>query len=99
MIRPSGAPGLGKYLAQWFVFCVAVSFMTAYLAGRTRVPGATYLDVFRVAGCAAFLAYGFGQLQDSIWKSQTWGVTMKHVMDGLIYGLLTGGTFGWLWPR
>ena len=99
MIRPSGAPGLGKYLAQWFVFCVAVSFMTAYLAGRTRVPGATYLDVFSVAGCAAFLAYGFGQLQDSIWKSQTWGVTMKHVMDGLIYGLLTGGTFGWLWPR
>ena len=99
IIRPSGAPGLGKYLAQWFVFCLAVSFVTAYLTGRTRYPGAPYLEVFRVAGCAAFLAYGLGQLQDSIWKGQTWGVTAKHVIDGLIYGLLTAGTFGWLWPK
>jgi len=99
IIRPNGAPGLGKYLAQWFVFCLAVSFVTAYLTGRTRYPGAPYLEVFRVAGCAAFLAYGLGQLQDSIWKGQTWGVTAKHVMDGLIYGLLTAGTFGWLWPK
>jgi hypothetical protein len=98
-IIPSGAPGLGKYLAQWFVFCVLVSFVTAYLTGRTRHPGTDYLEVFRVAGCTAFLAYGFGQLQDSIWKGQTWGVTIKHVIDGLIYGLLTAGTFGWLWPK
>jgi hypothetical protein len=99
VIRPSGAPGLGKYLAQWFVFCLVVSFMTAYLTGRTRFPGTNYLEVFRVAGCAAFLAYGLGQLQDSIWKGQTWGVTAKHVIDGLVYGLLTAGTFGWLWPK
>lgn len=99
IIRPNGAPGLGKYLGQWFVFCLIVSFVTAYLTGRTQLPGTSYLRVFRVAGCAAFLAYGLGQLQDSIWKGQTWGVTIKHVIDGLIYGLLTAGTFGWLWPK
>jgi len=27
------------------------------------------------------------------------GVTLKEVVDGLVYGLLTGGTFGWLWPK
>lgn len=99
IIRPSGAPGLGKYLLQWFLFCILVSFVTAYLTGRTRPAGTDYLEVFRVAGCTAFLAYGLGQLQDSIWKGQTWGVTLKHVLDGLIYGLLTAGTFGWLWPK
>jgi hypothetical protein len=26
-------------------------------------------------------------------------MTIKEVLDGLVYGLLTAGTFGWLWPR
>jgi len=98
-IMPSGCPNMGKFLAQWFIYCLAVSFLTAYLTGRTRPLGAHYLSVFRVAGTAAFLGYAFAQVQDSIWKGQTWGVTFKHVVDGFIYGMLTGGTFGWLWPR
>jgi hypothetical protein len=24
---------------------------------------------------------------------------LKGVFDGLVYGLVTAGTFGWLWPR
>jgi hypothetical protein len=28
-----------------------------------------------------------------------WSMTIKEVVDGLVYGLLTAGTFGWLWPR
>ena len=99
IIRPNGAPGMGKSLAQWFIYCLIISFVTAYLTGRTRMPGAHYLEVFRVAGCASFMAYGIGQLDNAIWRGQTWGVTIKHVVDGLIYGLLTAGTFGWLWPR
>jgi hypothetical protein len=52
-----------------------------------------------VAGTAAFMAYGVGQLNDGIWKGQPWDITLKHVFDGLVFGLLTAGTFGWLWPR
>jgi len=37
--------------------------------------------------------------QNAIWRGETWVVTLKHVLDGLLYGLLTGGTFGWLWPK
>ena len=98
-IRPSGPPAIGKNLVQWFVFSLVVSVFVAYITGRTRTPGTDYLEVFRVAGCTGFMAYGLGQFMDSIWKGQTWGVTIKHVIDGLIYGLLTAGTFGWLWPR
>lgn len=98
-VIPSGAPAMGKYLGLWFVYCVMIGFLVAYMTGRTRLPGAQYLEVFRVAGTTAFIAYGLGQIQDSIWKGQTWGVTAKHVFDGLLYALLTAGTFGWLWPR
>ncbi len=28
-----------------------------------------------------------------------WKLTLKSALDGLIYALLTAGTFGWLWPR
>ncbi|MDQ1389965.1 MAG: hypothetical protein QOF94_2372 [Acidobacteriaceae bacterium] len=98
-VIPSGPPAMGKYLGLWFVYCVVVSIVVACVAGSTLSAGTRYLVVFHLTGLAAFLAYGVGQLQDSIWKGQTWGVTFKHVVDGLIYALLTAGTFGWLWPR
>jgi hypothetical protein len=95
----SGPPVMPKFLAMWFVYCLIIGFFVAYLAGHTVMPGASYLAVFRVAGTAAFLAYGLGHLSNGIWKGQPWGMTIKEVVDGLVYGLLTAGTFGWLWPR
>ncbi|HYX69376.1 MAG TPA: hypothetical protein VE825_09600 [Terriglobales bacterium] len=95
----SGPPVMGKFLAQWFVFCLVISFFVAYLAAHTLQPGVHYLVVFRVVGTAAFLAYGLGNLSNGIWKGQPWGMVFKEVFDGLIFGLLTAGTFGWLWPR
>jgi hypothetical protein len=98
-IVPSGPPALPKYLLLWFVYCLVIGFFVAYLTAHTVPNGAPYPAVFRVAGTAAFLAYGLGQLSNAIWKGQTWSATIKEVIDGLVYGLLTGGTFGWLWPR
>jgi hypothetical protein len=95
----SGPPNMPKYLVQWFFFCLIVGFLTAYLTGRTVPAGEPYLRVFQVAGTAAFMAYGLGNLVNSVWKGQPWGNTIKEVIDGLIFGLLTAGTFGWLWPR
>ena len=98
-IFPSGSVNMGKFLGMWFLYCLIVAVFTAYLTGRTLAPGTEYLLVFRVAGTAAFMGYGLGHFVDSVWKGQTWGVTLKHRFDGLIYALLTAGTFGWLWPR
>ena len=98
-IFPSGPPVMPKFLGLWFVYCLVISFFVAYLTGHTVALGSHYLQVFRVAGTAAFLAYGLGTLSNSIWKGQPWSVTIKETFDGLIYALLTAGTFGWLWPR
>jgi len=96
---PSGPPAMPKFLGMWFAYCLVIGFFVAYLTGRTVAPGANYLAVFRVAGTAAFLAYGLGNLSNGIWKGQPWSVTLKEVIDGLVYALLTAGAFGWLWPR
>lgn len=98
-VMPSGEVNMGKFLGMWFVYCLVVSLFAAYVAGRALDPGTHYLQVFRIAGTAAFLAYGIGHVPNGIWGGQPWGVVTKHIVDGLIYALLTAGTFGWLWPR
>ena len=89
---------MGKNLTQWFLYCIVVGVFAAYIAGRALGPGASYLSVFRFAGTCAFLGYAVALWQDSIWFKRTWSTTFKNTFDGLVYALLTAGTFGWLWP-
>lgn len=98
-LRQPGEIKMGAFLGLWFAFCLVVSVFAAYLSGRTLAPGTHYLMVFRVAGTTAFMAYGIGNLANGIWKGQPWSVVIKEVVDGLVFALLTGGTFGWLWPK
>jgi hypothetical protein len=95
----SGPPAMGKSLIQWFVYSVVVGIFAAYVAGRALGPGAGYLSVFRFAGVTAFACYSIAHWQDFIWLNRSWGRTFKGTLDGLVYGLLTAGTFGWLWPE
>jgi hypothetical protein len=96
----AGMPmSMSKPLALWFVYNVVVSIFAAYIAGRALGPGSHYLEVFRFAGCTAFVGYSLALAQDSIWWRKSWTTTTKNMIDGLIYGLLTAGTFGWLWPN
>lgn len=97
-IIPSGPPAMGKQLVQWFVFVLVIGVVVAYLTGRTLGPGADYLQVFRVAGTVAFLGFVGAEPVNSIWKGQKWSTSLKNLFDGLVYALLTGGVFGWLWP-
>jgi hypothetical protein len=90
---------MGKSLFLWFVYSVAVGVFAAYVAGRALTSGASYLEVFRFAGVSAFLGYAGALWQMSIWYKRAWSITVKHTVDGLIYALLTGGFFGWLWPQ
>jgi hypothetical protein len=98
-ILPTGVPSMGKSLTQWFIFTLVISLFLAYVAAHSIPAGAPYLQVFRIVGAAGFLAYGLGQIQQSIWWGKPWKNTWKDVFDGLVYGLVTAGTFGWLWPR
>jgi Flp pilus assembly protein TadB len=98
-VMRSGVPSMGKSLTQWFMFSLVVSLFIAYVAAHAIPVGAPYLHVFRVVGAVGFLAYAASQVQQSIWWGKPWRNTWKDVFDGLVYGLVTAGTFGWLWPR
>jgi len=93
-----GGVNMGASLAMWFVYCVVVSVFAAYVTGRAVSAGAPYLTVHRFAGAVAFTGYALALWQDSIWYKRKWSTTIKNTIDGLVYGLVTGGTFGWLWP-
>lgn len=97
-VVPPGPFSMGKSLAQWFIYCLVVSFIAAYVASRALGSAAHYLSVFRFVGCVAFTSYSLALAQNSIWYKRSWSGTLKSMMDGLIYALFTAGTFGWLWP-
>lgn len=88
-----------KALIGWFVYSLVLNIFVAYIAGRTVSRGTEYIAVFRFVGTVAFLGYGFALAQMSIWYGRRWATTFKSLIDSLIYGLLTAGVYGWLWPR
>jgi hypothetical protein len=98
-VFPPWDGSMAANLTQWFVYILVVSYFAAYVTSRALAPGAPYLEVFRFAGTTAFLAYSMGLWQMSIWYRRAWRITLTSTFDGLIYGLLTAGVFGWLWPR
>ena len=94
-----GPPTMTKQLGLWFVYSVVVSLFAGYVAGITLGPGAPYMTVFRVTGTVAFASYTLALWPFAIWYNRSLSVTLKSTLDGLIYGLLTAGSFGWLWPQ
>jgi hypothetical protein len=98
-IMPKGPMGMGKMMVQQFVFFVVTSVFVAYLTSHTVAHNAIYLTVFRVSGTAAILAYVFGTIPESIWFGRPWKSFWLGAIDGVLYGLVTAGSFGWLWPR
>ena len=98
-VMPNGPTSMTQNLILWFIYSAIVSLFAAYVAGRALPVGAPYLRVFQFAGVSAFLGYSVALWQMSIWYRRSWSTTIKATVDGLIYALLTAGTFGWLWPR
>lgn len=94
-VMPNGPWNMGRSLGQWFAFCLVLSVFVAYITGMAMPRGA---DVFRMASTVGVLAYAFTNVTNSIWKGSAWSNTCKFVFDGLVYGLVTGATFAWLWP-
>jgi len=98
-VMANGPIPMGTNLALWFIYLAVVGVFSAYIAGRALPVGAEYLRVFRFVGATAFLGYSAALWQMSIWYRRAWSTTLKATADGMIYALLTAGTFGWLWPR
>ncbi|MCP3960934.1 MAG: hypothetical protein GY719_24065 [bacterium] len=97
-IKPAGEMGMGKSMTAWLIYIVVIHIFVAYLCGQVLPAGVDYLKVFQVAGTAAILGFAGAVAPEAIWMGRRWSNVLRGIVDGVIYGLLTAGTFGWLWP-
>jgi hypothetical protein len=99
LVRNPAKFSFPKTLGLYFLYLLVISILVGYVAGVTMASGTAFRDVFRVVGTIGILAYAFGTVSDAIWYGKPWSVVAKFVIDGVIYGLVTGAIFGWLWPH
>src|SRR5262245_31572160 len=84
-VHPNGIPGMGKYMVQWFIFCLVAALLSAYVASSALSAGTPYLRVFHVVAGAAFMGYALAAWPISIWYGRKWSTTLKSTFDALIY--------------
>ena len=99
LLRKPAKFSMAPMLVKAFIYYLVVSFFVAYVASHAVPKGTEYLRVFQVAGASGFMAYGLALVPEAIWFGRTWKSVLKGLLSALIYGCLTAGTFGWLWPR
>ena len=98
-MMPNGMMSMGKSLGMWFLYSVVVGLFAAYVAGRALPMGVPYMRVFQIVSVTAFLGYAGALCQMSIWYHRSWEATLRSVVDGALYALVTAGCMAWLWPR
>jgi len=98
-LSPGSAPSMGPYLGLWFVYCLGVSAITAYITWRVFGAATSFPRVFRFTSAITFLSYGMALPQMSIWFRRSWMTTAKSLFDSVLYALATGAALGYLWPK
>jgi len=98
-VIPNGPWGMTKNLVLWFLFCMVVTLLAAYVAAHALPVGASDHHVIRFVGLTAFIGYAVALWPMSIWYRRAWSSTIKGTVDGFIYALITAATFVWRWPR
>lgn len=93
-----GCPNMGKAMCLSLIHNFAIATFVAYVASHALLPGSSYLSIFRIVGTTTILAYCGARFADAIWMGHTWRGVATQVFDGIVYGLVTAGIFGWLWP-
>jgi hypothetical protein len=97
-VMKPGELSMGGSLVKWFIYCVVVGIFTAYVTSRAVGPSGSFNEVLRFAGVTSFTGYSLALWQNTIWYKRQWTTTLRYMVDGLIYSLLTGLAFAWMWP-
>jgi len=94
-----GIQSMTPMFVQWMIYLLIVSTAAACIASRIFPPGTPHENIWHYTGYPAFLAYSMALPQAAIWYHRKWSSTIKSMIDGAIYAVITALTFGWLWPQ
>jgi hypothetical protein len=97
-VKASGLPKMGPQLGQWFLLNVGVAAFVALALVSIPAASLNAHVVFHIAALVTLLSYGVGSISGGIWYAQTWSSVAKDLLDALIYALVSGAVFAWLWP-
>jgi hypothetical protein len=101
--KPDGAQmGRNMLLSVlvYFIIAVFIAYLAALALPTVKGDGsASFKRVFQFCATAGVVAYAFAPTVNGIWFGQSTRALLLTVVDGIVYGLVTGAVFGWLWPR
>jgi hypothetical protein len=98
VLRAPGPPKMGGFLVKWFIYNLVAASLAGCLALHMRPAGPGPQAGF-VVGAITFFIYAGGSVPNAIWMGKPWSAALKELLDALIYGVLTGLAFAWLWPH
>lgn len=98
LMMHKGPAKFGRNLALVLGFYLVVGVFVAYLSHLARAPGADFMGVMRVAGTAGIAAYCLGGIPHGLFFGRTPRAMAVDCLDGIVFGVLTGVVFAWLWP-
>ena len=99
LVVMKNAPNMGKLLGLWMLHLIIIGVVIGYILTNGLLAfGSPFLLVFRLASTAALLAHAGYALPQCIWHGQPWSQLPGRLFDGVVYALITGATFAWLWP-
>ena len=91
-------PNFSLNLVLILIFYLIVGIFVGYVGAVALEPGAPFRTVFRITGTVAVIAYVFGAIPHAIFVGRMLRSVIMDIIDGVVYGLLTGLIFAWLWP-
>ena len=89
------AQSMGRNMLYTVIFFTVVNFVIAYLATMALGRGADFMSVFRFVGTAGVITYASANILNGIWFGRK---MLADVVDGIVYGVVTGLIFAALWP-
>lgn len=84
------------FSVAWFLLTAAVM---AYLGHAALPKGAEFAKVMQVMGTAGVLGFAFGGVVCDVWFQNARRAMILNFVDGIVYGLIAGAIFAWLWPK
>ena len=99
MVLLRGAqPNFARNLLSVFILYIVVGVFVGYLGTIALNDGADFMSVFRFTGTAAVMAYCLGGIPNAVFFGRSCRAVCMDIIDGVVYGLITGAIFAWLWP-